>query len=298
MCTVLTYAKNNFKLVGRNLDVDRRYGESFITVSRGERLHLRSGDTLTMRESVRGMGVYIDGYPMLFDAVNESGLFIAGLNFVGSAAFLDPVAGKCALAPYELIPYLLSECRSTEDAEELLSNTVLTNTPFNEFVPPARLHYFITDGRSSITFEQTEDGGRIYKNKIGVLTNDPPFPYHLANLANYRTLSTYQGECRFAPELEIPTYCLGMGAVGIPGDSSSPSRFVRAAFLSNNASASTETEARAVAFHILESVGMIPGTVKTEDGERDERTDYSAVVDLKSRKYYVRKYGSLDISVY
>lgn len=106
----------------------------------------------------------------------------------------------------------------------------LVGTPFSDAMPAASLHWIIADKSEAIVAESTATGLHIYDNPAGVLTNNPPFEMQMQNLSNYISLSPSQPENTFAPDVPLAAYSRGMGALGLPGDLSSQSRFVRAAF--------------------------------------------------------------------
>lgn len=133
---------------------------------------------------------------------------------------------------------------------------------------------------------------KIYENPFGVLTNNPPFDYHRVNMTNYMNLTAQSPRNRFAEELELSPYAQGMGAVGLPGDASSASRFVRAAFMKWNSAAPAEEQASvAQFFHILDSVAMIRGAVVTEQGTFDITT-YSCCMNGRTGVYYYKTYDN------
>ena len=135
-----------------------------------------------------------------------------------------------------------------------------------------------------------KEGLKIYENPYGVLTNNPPFPFHQMNLHNYLNLTADAPKNRFAKGVELETYGQGMGALGLPGDASPASRFVRAAFLKWNAKSEKEESANVSQFfHILDGVAMVRGTVITEEGKYDYTT-YSCCVNAQTGVYYYKTY--------
>ena len=138
--------------------------------------------------------------------------------------------------------------------------------------------------------EATEKGMGIYENPVKVLTNNPPFPFQMMNLCQYRGLSSRQIPCDFADEVELEEYSRGMGALGLPGDLSSASRFVRAAFHRLNAeSGETEEECVHQFFHLLGSVEMPRGSLILENGALD-LTVYSSCCNTDRGIYYYKTY--------
>ena len=283
MCTAIL----NGCYAGRNLDIEKSYGESLIITPRNYVLPFRQREDIGSHIAFIGIGTVRCGYPLYYDAANEYGLYIAGLNYVGNAKYLAPDSSKINLAPYELIPYILSTCKSVKEAKEALRNINITDIPFNRELPSAELHFFIADKEGSITVEPDKDGINVYANEVGVLSNNPPFPLQMHNLNNYANLSNEQVTNRFCDSLPLKEYSRGMGAIGLPGDLSSQSRFVRAAFHKAN---SVESGDPCDIFHLLSSVAMPHGSVKL--GDEYERTEYSSAVNMSSITYYYKTYKS------
>ena len=233
MCTAATYQTKDFYF-GRNLDYEFGYGETVTFTPRHYPFQLNGLGVLDQHYAILGMACVQNNYPLYYDAINEKGLCIAGLNFVGNAWYCKDEPGKDNVAQFELIPWLLGRCATVQDARTLLDRMNLVDAPFCEGMPVASLHWMIADHHECITLESTKDGLHVYDNPAGVLTNNPPFPMQLFALNNYMQLSPKATGNHFAPNLPLNAYSRGMGAMGLPGDLSSQSRFVRAAFVRAN----------------------------------------------------------------
>lgn len=288
MCTAVTYKTKDFYF-GRNLDYEISYNEMIIITPRNYRFKFRNVKNQPKHFAMIGMATVAENYPLYFDATNEKGLSMAGLNFPDNACYKPMRCDKDNVAPFEFIPYVLSQCESVSDAEKLLENVNLVKINFNENLPLAPLHWIISDKKKSITVEQVQDGLKVYDNPVGVLTNNPPFPYHLYNLSNYMSVSAGETENKFAEKLKLKAYSRGMGSIGLPGDMSSASRFVRAAFTKYN-SVSGKGEASSVNqfFHILNSVAQPRGCTKL--GDQYEITIYSSCCNTDKGVYYYTTY--------
>ena len=238
-------------------------------------LHFRDKGSLEKHYAMIGMACSAEDYPLYYEAVNEKGLGMAGLNFVGNAVLKEKEDEKDNIAQFELIPWILSQCSNVKEARSLVEKVNLWNIPFSEQLPLAQLHWMISDRELSIVVEFVQEGLKIYENPTGVLTNNPTFDKQMSNLRNYMHLSAKEPENQFAPGLKLEAYSRGMGAIGLPGDLSSQSRFVRAAFVRMN-SKSGEGEAESVSqfFHILNSVDQPLGCCELENGQY-EITIYS-----------------------
>ena len=295
MCTALTYHTQDFYF-GRNLDYEQSFGECVAVTPRNFRFPLRAGGECVTRYAIIGMASVRDGFPLYYDAVNEAGLCIAGLNFVGNAVYTAPQPDAVNWTQFELIPALLGTCDSVQTARPLLNRLCLTDEPFAPGLPAAQLHWLIADRSDCIVLESTADGVHVYDNPAGVLTNNPPFPMQQFALNNYMHLSPRSPDNRFGGGLALAEYSRGMGALGLPGDGSSQSRFVRAAFLRANAvSGSGEAEAVGQFFHMLDGVAQVRGTCELADGAQ-EYTLYSACCNASRGVYYYTTYTNRQIT--
>lgn len=294
MCTAITYCTRDFYF-GRNLDLEYSYQEQVTVTPRNFPFTFRFQTTMEHHYAMIGMATVSEGYPLYYDATNEKGLSMAGLNFPGNAAYLPPKYSLDNITPFELIPWILSQCRSVEEAIPLLKRLNIVKIPFSQQFPLSPLHWILSDRTGSITVEPLSDGVHIYENPVGVLTNNPPFDYHMHNLKNYLNLTREEPENRFAPQTDLAPYSRGMGAIGLPGDLSSSSRFVRAAFTKLN-SVSDASEAGSVSqfFHILDSVSQQRGCVRVGDGF--EKTVYSSCCNADRGIYYYTTYENRQIT--
>ena len=178
MCTAATYKTDGFYF-GRTLDYEFSYGDEIVVTPRRFPLAFSGGKALSEHFALLGMAHVADGYPLYYDAMNEKGLCMAGLNFVGNAAYAAPRGGEGDVAQFEFIPWVLAQCASVSEARVLLGKTNLTGTPFSAALPAAQLHWLLADKDDCVTIESTADGLHIYDNPAGVLTNNPPFPQQL-----------------------------------------------------------------------------------------------------------------------
>lgn len=294
MCTAITY-KTKDAYFGRTLDIECSYGEEVIVTPRNIPLSFRHTKGQGSHYAIIGMGTVRAGYPLYYDAANEHGLGMAGLNFPTNACYFPLQESKENVSPFELIPWLLGQCKNIADARECLARLHLCNTPFSTDLPLSPLHWMIADKEESIVVESLADGLHIYPNPVGVLTNNPPFPYHVTHLCDYMTLSNEPPVAYVGKDYLTP-YSRGMGAMGLPGDFSSASRFVRAAFVRENAvSAPDEMPSVSQFFHILGSVEHVRGCVLLDDGKY-EITAYTSCVNLNRGIYYYTTYSNRTIS--
>lgn len=295
MCTAITYKTRDFYF-GRTLDYDISFSEEVTLTPRNFPLHFRHRETLDKHYVILGMAHVVQDYPLYFDAMNEKGLCMAGLNFVGYATYSKPEQGKDNIAQFELLPWVLAQCATVQEARKLLEAIHITDTAFSSDLEPAQLHWIIADQTEAITLECVREGLRIYDNPVGVLTNNPPFDEQLFQLNNYLHLTTKTPENTFSHKIKLSAYSRGMGALGLPGDLSSQSRFVRAAFGKlNSVSGTSESESVSQFFHILNSVEQIRGCCEIGEGQY-EMTLYTSCCNTDKGIYYYTTYSNHQIT--
>ena len=295
MCTAVTYKPKDFYF-GRTLDYEFSYTEEVTITPRNFTLAFRDSITIKNHYAIIGMAYVADGYPLYYDAVNEKGLCMAALNFVGYADYKEKAPDSDNIAQFEFIPWILSQCSSVNQAKNLLYKINLTNTPFSSELPVAQLHWIIADKHAAITVEAVADGIKIYDNPVGVLTNSPPFDMQLFNLNNYMHLSNKQPENLLSKSLPLHHYSRGLGALGLPGDLSSMSRFIRAAFVkTHSVSDPCESESIGQFFHILGAVEQQRGCCDVGNS-KFEITIYTSCCNADKGIYYYTTYGNRQIT--
>ena len=298
MCTAATYRTKDFYF-GRTLDYDFSYGDEIAVTPRRYPFRFRSMGIMEDHYAIIGMAHVEDGFPLYYDAVNEKGLGMAGLNFTGNAKYGGWVQNKDNVAGYELIPWLLGQCASVKEVRALLERINITDEPFNTRLPVAQLHWMIADREEAITVEAMAAGLKVEENPVGILTNNPPFGEQMFYLNNYMALSPKPPTNHFCDKVKLQTYrpySRGMGAIGLPGDLSSQSRFVRAAFVKmNSVSGDTEAESVSQFFHILGSVDQPRGCCVLEDGQY-EVTLFTSCCNANRGIYYYTTYGNHQIT--
>ena len=293
MCTAIAY-RDEDRYLGRNLDVERGYGERIVITPRNAPLRFRCADTLLSHYAMIGMATVVDRFPLYYDAINEKGLGMAALAFRENAYYPPYIKGKKNIAPFELIPFVLGVCSNMEEVRALVETINLVKIDFSEEMPLSPLHFMISDQKESMVLESVKEGLFLYENPFEVLTNNPPFPFHTTYLSHYTALHTGNAEMKFDLRYPLKSYSYGMGAMGLPGDFSSASRFVRAFFVKENSLSFREEQERVChLFHILSSVAMPKGCVLTENGY--EYTRYTAWCNLDRGIYYYSTYDQLAI---
>lgn len=295
MCTAITY-KTKDHYFGRTLDYSFSYEETVTICPRNYPFSFRKMTKMESHYAIIGMAYVVEEYPLFYEGTNEQGLSMAGLNFPGNAYYGTERRDKENLAVFEFIPYILGSCENVAQARKRIEKINLVDIAFHKELQPAPLHWMIADRYSAITVEAVREGIKIYDNPVGVLTNNPPFPQQMFSLNNYRSLSPKTLDNTFSPEIQLNVYCQGLGGLGLPGDLSSNSRFVRAAFTKLNAvSGDGEEESISQFFHILGTVEQSRGCVEIKD-EEYEITIYTSCCNTDRGIYYYTTYDNPGIT--
>jgi len=295
MCTGLSFATKDHYF-GRNLDYEISYNESVVVTPRNFPINLRKMPPIATHHAIIGMATVADNYPLYYDGTNEKGLSMAGLAFAGNAVYRPEDPNKKNITSFEFVLWVLAQFETVDEVEQALRSVNLIDVAFSEGLPPSPLHWIIADRTRSITVEPLHDGLKVYDNPVGVLTNNPTFDMQLFNLNNYMQLSRNPPVNNFSDRIKFDAYSRGMGALGLPGDLSSSSRFVRAVFTKmNSVSGDSESESLSQFFHILGSVNQQRGCANVGDGKY-EITIYSSCCNVDKGVYYYTSYENSQIT--
>lgn len=285
MCTAIKWS-NYF---GRTLDNMENYNMNIAITPRNYDFKFRHTNINDKHYSIIGMAYIEDNYPLYGEAANEKGLAIAALEFVDNACYFNMDLNKISICVFEVIPYILRQCDTVMDARSLLKNINIINETFNNNLYLTPLHFIISDKKDSIVLESTIKGINIYDNPYNVLTNNPEFDYHKINVNRYMHLTSKYPENNFSQNLALKPFSFSFGLIGLPGDYSSPSRFIKALFLINNSQDVKQNEAINHFFHMLDSISPVKGVALTKDN-KSQFTIYSSCIDLDNLIYYYKTY--------
>lgn len=300
MCTSIRLkGKNTY--FGRNMDIECSFGESVVLAPRNFKIDFKKEKSIDSHYAILGTAALVDGYPLYADAFNEKGLCIAGLNFPRNTRYISidkSNSEKRKIAPYELPLFLLSQCKSVEECVSILKNTEITDIDFNDRVKVTDLHWHIADKRSSIAVECLERGMAVTENKANVLTNNPQLEMQIQSLAAYQNLTPNPPKNRLSEIFDLEGIGKGFGSLGLPGDFSSPSRFVKAAYLTALSDMLPEEDVGIPQlFSILHSVSVPKGSVVGRDGTH--YTTYTCGIDAENKSYSIAYSDTLSFrSVY
>ncbi len=257
---------------------------------------------------------------MMSDGMNERGLVVGMLLFPGYAQYpdADPANASTTIGSWEVAAYLLSTCDSLEECKAALTNgsVRIANAKFTPFLEILPVHYYIADKNGAVLIAEYVGGKlQLHENPLGILTNSPSFDWQTINLANFVNLSPVN-----VPSLElhsdkIENFGQGTGALGLPGDFTPPSRFVRAALFSNWAApGSTAAETVLTGFHVLNTFDIFAGAIRTNSTNQSastqgllesdkpevvttDTTQWTVAHDRVNLRTYMRTYESLSIQV-
>jgi choloylglycine hydrolase len=244
------------------------------------------------------------GLPLLFDGVNEKGLAVGLFYFPTTAGYMRYNAAEAAktIAPWEVGSWILENFATIEEVKKHIGNIAVVEVVFKKwgFVPP--VHFVVHDASGkSIVIEYVEGKLHVYDNVLGVMTNSPAFDWHMTNLRNYVNFSLVNAPPVEVGGIKLTGFGQGTGMLGMPGDFTPPSRFVRAVAYSTSVLPSkTGEEAVLQAFHILNNFDIPKGTAREEHKDQHgnimaDYTIWTSAIDLKARRFYFRTYENSQI---
>lgn len=294
MCTAISL-RGTHHIFGRTLDLERSYGEQIAITPRNAPLRFRRERTLETHVPLIGVACVQEGTALYYDAVSGAGLAMAALNFPESAVYHAPREGCYNVASFEVIPFVLGRATTMDEALSLLARLNVTPDAFSDKLPPTPLHWLLSDGTRSVALESVAEGLRVYDDPFHVLTNEPPFSYHVARARELLHLSPTPPHNTLVPHVPLAPLSRGVGAVGLPGDYSSSSRFLRAVYATAHTTGEgSEREEVARFFHVAATVEVPLGCVHAEDGA-PVCSVYTACGCTDTRTYYACTYGRREL---
>ncbi|ERM85379.1 choloylglycine hydrolase [Brucella abortus 82] len=238
------------------------------------------------------IGMNAFGIVALTDGMNEKGLAGGLLYFPEYAKYQDPSTAKPedSLAPWDFLTWALANFSTVAEVKDALSTISIVDVKQKDlgFTPPA--HYTLHDATgASIVIEPIDGKLKVYDNKLGVMTNSPSFDWHMTNLRNYVYLSRENPKPLQILGETIQSFGQGAGMHGIPGDTTPPSRFVRAsAYVLSAKKVPSGLESVRLAEHIANNFDIPKGW--SEEQNMFEYTQWTAFADMKNDVYYIKTY--------
>lgn len=254
------------------------------------------GTGLIYKSKYAAVGGNMFGEPAISDGLNEKGLSIGAFYFPGYAGYatITPENKDHALSPTEFANWIITQFATTDEVKQGIKSVVIAPTTPKGWPVLPPLHYVVYDqSGKSIVIEPVNGQFVVYDNPIGVMTNSPTFAWHLTNLANYINLSPDNAKPVDLDGLKLTSFGQGSGLRGMPGDFTSPSRFVRAAIFSVTAIPAVNADQGVLqAFHILNQFDIPVGAVRevTQNKMYPEYTMTTTVKDPQNKRYYFRTF--------
>ncbi|MCC9608658.1 choloylglycine hydrolase family protein [Blastopirellula sp. JC732] len=248
------------------------------------------------------VGANVLGFEMIVDGVNDQGLYVGSFYFPGYAGYatLGPDNQDRALAPEDYGMWLLANCATVAEVKQRYNEVVLVDRPIEQLGGKNFDGHFVVHDHTgaSVVIEPIDGGLRIYDNPLGVITNSPTFDWHMTNLRNYINLSVSNVPAVKMEDIQLSGFGQGSGLHGLPGDSTPPSRFVRAVAYSQAANQLKTTEETVnQVFHLMNAFDIPVGSIREKDGSTvtEDYTLWTTVSDLKNVRWLFRTYGDQTI---
>lgn len=241
---------------------------------------------------------------LVIDGVNEKHMYVGGFWFAGQAEYskFQPKLAKTSLNPADFIAWVLGTCANLKDVRAKLAKIQIPAVYLEAMHQVPGVHWIIVEGTGkALVVEPLRGKLVINDNPVGVFTNRPEFTWHQANLNNYINLHAANVPQAKLGEADLTAFGQGTGMLGLPGDYTPPSRFVRAAFLLNSAHPAKDADGNiTLAWNLINNVSIPKGAAREfdKDGkEHDDYTQWTVVYDLTRCAVTFRTYGNQDIRV-
>jgi choloylglycine hydrolase len=299
-CTgILMQTENQFTVNGRTLEFGVELDLNLAVIPRNMVFIGKTplGGGLTYKSKYAAVGVYCFEDVVLMDGMNEKGLVAAAFYFPGYASYPKVTRENQAkaLSPSDFPHWILTQFASIEEVKEALDSVMIAPTILKGWGnEPPPMHYIVYDQKGrSIVIEPLEGVLKVYENELGVITNSPTFDWHLTHLNNYIHLSPVNSGSNRLRNFQLHPFGQGTGMMGLPGDFTPPSRFVRAAFFSATAvTLANSDEAVEQTFHILNQFDIPLGAVRQKEQQKTVY-DYTLLTSVKNPEtleYFYRSY--------
>ena len=238
------------------------------------------------------VGVNAADLPYATDGMNEAGLTVGALFFPGFAGYQEQKTDELAttVSNVDLVNYLLSNFKTVDEVRQALPKIrVVRNAAIEkQFGTPLPLHHIVNDATgASIVIEYTDGQLTVFDNKVGAMTNSPGYDWHLLNLRNYANLKPQSAPPRSIDGVSLAPFGAGSGMLGLPGDFTPPSRFIRAvAFVNTMMPVKDAAEAVSAASVMLNNFDIPKGLVREGSSPEDFHlgyTQWSVIADMSHR---------------
>lgn len=297
-------AKDGSVVTARSLEFGADMGSRLVIKPQGSKIESPAPGNATGFTCISKYGfVYLDGFDIdcAVDGLNEAGLGFGALYLPGFAKYeiIEPSKNNSAVSNIQLGAWALSQFSTVEEVRSALSGIKVWGEPLavfgNEYVP---LHYVIHDATGkSIVIEWVDGKLKVYDNTTGVMTNSPPYDWHMTNLSNYISLSPDNSNPVKVGGVTYPANGQGSGLFGMPGDPTPPSRLIQTVFALNAAVTPKDaTEALVLAQKLMNRVDLPEGLARDKASGESDITQWASFRDLTNKVYYYRTYNDLTLN--
>jgi choloylglycine hydrolase len=279
------------------------YGSTISVVPKGTRYvgtlpdGTQGGLQWTTKYGMVGMNVM--GLPMLIDGMNEKGLVVGNLMFPAYAEYqpFDPQEASKTIANWEAATWILSNFATVDEVKKGITGIRVCDVVKKQF-GKLELHIVVHDPTGScLVIEYVKGALTMYDNPLGIMTNSPPFDWQLINLSNHMNISATNVKPFEIDDVKIAGIGQGTGMLGLPGDYTPPSRFVRMAALVSSALPVTgPEEGLALTITLINNIDIARGTIRQpyDKGVFYDVTNWVVVADIGRGRYYFRTYDNKD----
>lgn len=294
MCTTIGFKYKEGQVFGRTLEIGIALDNKILFVPKGYELVETDDQKYSSKYAVLGSG-FAD-YISFGDGINEEGLMGSNNFFPGYASFNDSIVDeKINITMAQAFDYLLSQAKNVSEVKQVATELNVVTKDKNG--PSGGNHFFFMDKSGDAVVLEPKDGKLLaYSNPYGVLTNSPDFPWHTTNLKNYVQLRSDNVDAVEFNLTLITKFGEGTGMLGLPGDFTPPSRFIRAAyFVSNTDKNLSRTSALLQGFRILSQFDIPDGAVIDPKHNHMDITLYTSMMDTSSLSYHVKCHDQINI---
>lgn len=294
MCTTIGFSHKNGQVFGRTLELGMILDNKILFVPKGQEIIKTATKTYKSKYNTLGSGFFT--IASFGDGINEMGLMASNNFFPSYATFSKNIIDKMVnTTTSHAFDYLLTRCRNVEEVIEESKKINLVEKMSDE--ESSSNHFFFMDKKGNKVVLEPKDGKLVtYENPYGVLTNSPEFPWHITNLKNYINLrpeNTIEGN--FNGD-RITQFGEGTGMLGMPGDFTPPSRFVRAAYYVSNTDKKLERNSAILqGFRILSQFDIPKGAIIDPVEKHQDETLYTSIMDTEKPSYFIKCHTNIDI---
>lgn len=296
MCTTIGFSYKEGMVFGRTLEIGMKLDNKILYVPKDEKDFIVSKENkFSSKYATIGSGFF--DIASFGDGINDKGLMGSSNFFPKYASFAkEAMEGKLNMTTSNAFDYLLTRCKDVEEVREESQNIILLEHGENEDVSTAN-HFFFMDDKGNKVVLEPKDGRLIaFDNPYGVLTNSPSFDWHETNLKNYINLRPENIEEVKFNQVKVSKLGEGTGMIGLPGDFTPPSRFVRAAyFVSNTPKDMSRDLAVLQGFRVLSQFDIPVGAIIDPIEKHEDETLYTSIMDTKEKAYYIKCHENINI---